>query len=70
MRGQGLLALPVYPLASSIEACPVCGLPGHPCRHHCCRPAPADIYTDLNDFDAAAKYYDKYIERMNADSVV
>lgn len=32
--------------------------------------APADIYTDLNDFDAAAKYYDKYIERMNADSVV
>ncbi|KAL4427907.1 hypothetical protein ABPG75_001996 [Micractinium tetrahymenae] len=30
----------------------------------------ADIYTDLNDFDAAAKYYDKYIERMNADSVV
>ena len=27
----------------------------------------ADIYADLGDFDRAAKYYDKYIERMQED---
>ena len=29
----------------------------------------ADIYTDLGDFDQAAKYYDLYISHMD-DSVV
>ena len=31
--------------------------------------APADIYTDLGEFEKAALYYDKYISKMD-DSVV
>ena len=27
----------------------------------------ADIYADLGDFDAAATYYDQYIQRMQED---
>ena len=30
----------------------------------------ADIYTDLNDFDQAAIYYDKYIETMTTEGSV
>ena len=30
----------------------------------------ADIYTDLNDFDQAAIYYDRYIETMTTEGSV
>lgn len=32
-------------------------------------PAPRS-YTDLGDFDNAAKFYDKYIERMNSEGPI
>ncbi|KAK9800908.1 hypothetical protein WJX73_009849 [Symbiochloris irregularis] len=30
----------------------------------------ADIYTDIGQFEKAAKYYDRYIETMNSESVI
>jgi tetratricopeptide (TPR) repeat protein len=30
----------------------------------------ADVYTELGQFDTAAQYYDKYIERMTTDGPV
>lgn len=30
----------------------------------------ADIYTDMGQFEKAAKYYDQYIEKMNSDGPV
>ena len=30
----------------------------------------ADIYTEMGQFDTAAQYYDKYIERMTTDGPV